>query len=837
MVLYMRLYRIVSAALFAVLMLGTAIAAGPGGTIRGKVTYTDGSPVVGATLVYRHSSDPQKSRQETQTNDKGEYEFANAATGVSAGPDDPFASGGSVRVASAPKVATHVLPPAAELELQPGQTAQRDFSLRGNITIAGQVIDTRTGKPLAGAQLTAALQSPVTCDDQGRFSFESPAGSEINLYVGATSSRSTIIDRDRTGSGLGFKTLSPTVDVKDLVIKVRTVPARTLRGVVVDSAGVPVANAMVGAEMQYERTSADGKFEIAVAANRPTYVSASEGSRSAVVKVSDEEEIRLPLRDPVTRTCLVLCPDGSPASDLSFSYMPEESEAFVFGGYGSAKTDSRGECTLAELTPGVAYTAIWSGDNESNRDYDSGQARFVCKADDEGPIRFTAVRYVNALLGRVVDEAGKPVAGASVAPTGTKLMRPIGKTDMETAEDGTFEISMLGGGTIDLVIRASGYRPAFYQAKTDDVDFAAVMRKPEASFLRQVALVDELGAPVPGASVFVRVERDKARQISAGPDGMVALPEMDERTMAAILCVAPGFSPQATARRGNVAGTQHVTMEKLQGEYALRVEAEDGTLLEGATVRIRDLMGPVGGGSRASSGNLAWADDVTPLLTARTGADGIATFAQVGRNDVAEVEVTAPDGTVTIDNPQNMLHALPTVRCGRPASLIGRLIAPADAPAPKGLSVSLRGPSLEVAKADPGGNFEFPKLKPGEYILEVTGGSSKLPYGLPDGVEVELESGEAETLDVPLKKMLVIGGTVEGAAEDVAGASVSVQRGDFYRYISPTEGKWEVLVPGAGTYRLSYSTPTDSSRAGQVTIGESENKIDIVIKVKPAGGR
>src|SRR5262245_52479013 len=63
----------------------------------------------------------------------------------------------------------------------------------------------------------------------------------------------------------------------------------------------------------------------------------------------------------------------------------------------------------------------------------------------------------SALVGRITDEAGLPVAGVQVAVSGARLLTTAITT--ETTSSGEFRVDGLPPGPYALVVRAAGFQP------------------------------------------------------------------------------------------------------------------------------------------------------------------------------------------------------------------------------------------------------------------------------------------------------------------------------------------------------------------------------------------
>lgn len=130
----------------------------------------------------------------------------------------------------------------------------------------------------------------------------------------------------------------------------------------------------------------------------------------------------------------------------------------------------------------------------------------------------TLARRGVTLTGRVLDEAGTPLAGARIVHAPFSL-EAIG---VETSVEGWFAIPGLEPGSFDFTVTASGFAPRYQEVILGEDAPPEEIRLEPGSTLR-LRVVDEAGAPVPGATVGLEqwgVRRHKLKWVEeTGAEG------------------------------------------------------------------------------------------------------------------------------------------------------------------------------------------------------------------------------------------------------------------------------------------------------------------------------
>ena len=206
-----------------------------------------------------------------------------------------------------------------------------------------------------------------------------------------------------------------------LVFQVKLVPIKSLSGQVVDESGKGVAHATVWFHTEVPSAKADetGAFELkAVYAEKDfdLFAESPDGSLAGLANFkADAETAKIALSATRTYEGEVTNTDGLPANNLKFYMDLKLNDDNIYRVRREPTTDEEGKFTVKNLCPKALYYAWWSSDNEDNRDYDYGNADIdLAKLGPDEPIRFEAKQYLNTLMGKVVDDQGRPVVKAAI---------------------------------------------------------------------------------------------------------------------------------------------------------------------------------------------------------------------------------------------------------------------------------------------------------------------------------------------------------------------------------------------------------------------------------------
>jgi protocatechuate 3,4-dioxygenase beta subunit len=389
------------------------------------------------------------------------------------------------------------------------------------VALEGRVTDADR-RPIAGATITwhAASRNPVlralgdsgraavTSGDDGRFRVgDLLPGKPINVEVEA-----------KGFAGEQVPGVEPPGD-EPLVVVLE--PAAQLAGRVVDETGAPIENARVLARGSTGRsafggfgsagTGEDGSFtledlepgKITLMVQASGY-QALERDLGEVAAGEERRDLRLQLARGATLTGRVLGTDGLPLSDALVSIQESRSGVLRFSTR-SAPTDADGHFTLEGLPPGPAsFSADHADHVRSVRDLDVRPG--------ENRLDFRLERGLS-VAGRVVDENGSPVLGASVRVGSGMRFTFGGRDGAMSDEDGRFELSGVEPGTHSVSASKEGWATAVEER------------------VEVVAPVDGLlltltrGARIVGNVLGVDFADLQTTAVTAGPTSRPALPE------------------------------------------------------------------------------------------------------------------------------------------------------------------------------------------------------------------------------------------------------------------------------------------------------------------------
>ena len=398
--------------------------------LSGIVRAQSGEPVAGATVVLVREDG---SSTETRTDNQGRYRI-----------DFAGRLGQSIMHAE-----TAELISPYQMVRNPDQSI--DFTLGPPAGLTGVVEDQLTGKPVGGCAVT--LKPPFGCgfartttsDDAGRFSlvhvppgeYEAGAASDTH-YEPPT--RGAFLERPE------FPLTAGQSSFRQITIR----PMTTIVGRVLRHDGQPAAGALAGMQAfwdmdskhQYQRAQADaeGRFLIRTGRLNETLMVVSECGGFAQFKLTgaiegetlDLGDVRLSGTIHIRGT--VRDPDGKPVTGVSVSCVAGP------GGSGEAVTDADGRFDLGRLALGADQADSLPVRILAPRRQPAGAIILVPSEGTPPPKPEPDIRYFHhqelkleatpgkefdldvilvpaeplAFSGRIVDSAGKPVAGARV---------------------------------------------------------------------------------------------------------------------------------------------------------------------------------------------------------------------------------------------------------------------------------------------------------------------------------------------------------------------------------------------------------------------------------------
>ncbi len=829
-------------------------------SISGRVTYEDGSAASGAAVLLSYSGPGLYYDDFAIADAQGRYEFlavgasefrCSAAVSSDVQPGVPASATlkprdlrpGSTLLGASVGLAT----------MNPGEKTTKDLVLAHACTVAGQVIDVTTGQPVPNFRLSGYVQVEgqryldsieMTTDEQGRFKTQVAPGATFFMQWDRQQDQ-CLIDQQwfRSGNYQPLSNQRITGDRTDLALKVKLRPVQSLSGRVTDEQGQGIKDVAIYflPETSAPRTDASGAFTLKLAPKDADFdlcaVSADRKRAGVAHLKAGAADAVIRLQPTRSYEGQVLTSDGMPAGSLSFYLDP------VIGGERNyqlqqrAKADADGKFKLDSLIPGMTYRAAWSSDNESNRDYDYGEATIDLAALKEGePIRFEAKQYLNALMGGVVNEKDEPIAGATIDPGQSDLLPQDarnGRSRIVADKAGQFTISRLAAGQLTLRISATGYKSGTFKTPTDSVDFKAVLKPTGTATRLQITVVDQSDKPMPNAPITLwQLKRDRGSkplasttslQTDATGKAALDLPAGEEqgRVMRMILCDLPGHDLALHRAIPNEDTDARLVMRPSGSHWRGVVVSEEGKPIADAKIRVVGIRL-----DSSDAGYLGFPDeleDLLPQFLYRSDNDGRFEISRFGR-EAMNLSITSAGKAaenVYLDarrQPASAEERTITLVAG--GTVTGRIVfdpPPAD-PSASADAVHLYfqsdgGPGGGSARVGPDWTFSS-NLKAGSYraVVYISPDNKSLrKYICPAPPKLEAATGKrieitiSMLIGLPLRGKLVTSGSTEGAM-----VTVSAQDDRLTQATAMVEkdGSWELYLPREGEYQIRYYLPS-----------------------------
>lgn len=385
------------------------------GSLKGRLVDKSGKPVKGVVLQLTASDWQVNSYKSLTTDGQGCY----AAK-------DIYPTTYSINIGQKAGLTAKAL---SDVVVKVGETAKvEDMVAVPGAFVSGQVVDIVTGKPIAGGEIR--VLGPMTggsnaqlfydVDKQGRFKFRSYPGKVNVLYT----AREGLYRFDYPSKEMDV----PQAGVSGVVLKAR--PADIAAGRVVDENGKPVSGAKLNVDGEYGTqitTDAAGCFTAMVAPQRnpgrreneaPKVVLEvidTEGRQGAYVRMGREELLKsknltITLRPARQLTLTVKDPQGKPLSGADAQMTVSFSETVQFND--AITTDENGQ---------AVFDVYENGEYRPNAKLDGyyyvtrmQAAPLVGSSEWTDKAEITMQPATRVQKGKVVDEAGKPAAGATV---------------------------------------------------------------------------------------------------------------------------------------------------------------------------------------------------------------------------------------------------------------------------------------------------------------------------------------------------------------------------------------------------------------------------------------
>ncbi len=432
----------------------------PAASISGHVAFADGRPVTGANLMLRPSSLGQSQRLTTTS-------LPIAADGSF---DHAELEPGEYKLFGSLGAATGELGPFV---LAPGETrSDLDFMLAPSLSVSGS-IQTADGRPIAIATVTAQQ------DANGVASASVSVASDADGHFALTGlfAHTTTLTVEHPQFVNQVQPLGQLIANRTLTVQLAS--ALTVSGSVRSAAGDLVAGAQIWANLLGSAsggglgpsvTSEAGKFELKLpsdtAEGTPLRVRAKHErlgvgvvelanlKSSADVVLSAGRFVEGMVRDeqdtPVSYAKVLCHREGRDAMGSEAFAVADASGAFRVGPVAPGTVVLRVQGPAAVPPPRSNPEAF--GPQRTELPADRDLQNVVLRAPSRGA----------RLEGRVVDERGQPVDGATVlaAPEQFGLANPGDGSPAMTSIEGTFVIERLASGPHRVFVEAAGYAQA-----------------------------------------------------------------------------------------------------------------------------------------------------------------------------------------------------------------------------------------------------------------------------------------------------------------------------------------------------------------------------------------
>ncbi|HEX7185369.1 MAG TPA: carboxypeptidase-like regulatory domain-containing protein [Thermoanaerobaculia bacterium] len=693
--------------------------------------------------------------------------------------------------------------------------------LAPGVALEGFVVDA-AGKPVEGAEIRltdAGDPFPIRRRSGGDDEPAGLSGVDGSFRIEDLSAGSPVdVSASRTGYAPGE---AQGIQVPaDPPIRLVLQAVGTISGRVVDPNGKPIADAFVhvgfgpragrGMTMlsggpQADRSDAEGNFRITDVIPGPVELSAQapgwqRGTVAGLELRGGEEKsgIEIVLAPGAILKGRVLSPSGRPLPGAQVQTIFEDLAA----GTAMKNTDDEGRYELDTLAPGNRTLEA------SHPDYGMAR-RQVELRPGENSLDFT-LEGGNEVTGRVVDDAGRPVAGAQV----TMIAHGVFQRFQDTSEaDGSFRFAAVADGAYEAFASKEGFAPperAQVTVAGSSVGGIELRLSQGGAIVGRIAGLE--------ASELLRVQvsaRGSGRGLGTvgriEPDGSYRIDHLREGEWR-VQAELPGTSlyAEGVAR-----------LEPGASETRLDLEMQRGLELSG---RVRRNGAPVAGEFLFLDGS--------QRKTGQTDSDGRFRFQGLaagsyrlrvgGRSDGPEHEEAVDlqaDREITIDlSTAELSGRVVDAADGSPLANANVQLLPADSGSAKGEArTDSRG--IFVLRGVAEGSWRLRALAdgyaPGEVDIRVDRSSPA------DGVELSLRATEGVTLQVttttgaPPRSLFYV--AMDGAGRKVADGTAAVADDGRARLSRVPPGGWQVLLltTATGAIEIAVTAPGD---AGRITL-------------------
>lgn len=721
----------------------------PAVVLTGSVVDLEGRPVAGAEVMALNDPllDPFAFRDPTVDRTRRDGTFRLRGVPVQS----------SVRVLAR---AEGYAPGATRTRIEPGQAPPTLRLVLGpGAVVTGRLV-TPEGGPAAGvgvvleapelsenAELDSApVEGRATSDAEGRFQI-------THIGTGTFILRAADPGFSRAGKIFGVAEKATMVDLGEI----RLEPGAALEGEVLDEQGAPVQGARVMLQPPRPYSREDLRILASMLDRRAPILTGAEGSFRFPrlpagsrfdlivfhrdhpltyvpgVEIPRQEPLRITLQPGRILSGRVVDDRGRPVPDISLSWdLGEIAFAQAPMSRLHARTDAEGGFELRMLKPGpLALTVNATG-------FLPKEVRLRIPEEGEHPAVEIALDRGAAVAGRVLDEQGVPVAGATVRILAGPFESRFRSFESVTDREGRYRIEALTKGRHRITARAADGQTAERGIEIGDGDIPAFDLTLTSGFEVSGRITDVQGAPVAGAQVSLHSsDLGMILGLQTGDDGSFRRSDVPEGRYH-LTCRAEGFADTALPQDVEVVGGP-VTGLELQMEAGGAISGRILGLEEHELPRIEVTAF---GGDRPAR---------LPLQS-RGAPEGLYRITGVPLGAWRVIARLTPDrlaeGTVRVSAPGE--EAVLDLRFGEGVAVSGRVRLDGEplsgARVALGVTDDERQGRQTLTRHD--GSFTVPATPPGRYRLLVLAGEARhvqeVKVPLERALVIDLESGPAE---------------------------------------------------------------------------------------------
>jgi protocatechuate 3,4-dioxygenase beta subunit len=728
--------------------------------------------------------------------------------------------------------------PDLRIVLHPGRTA------------FGTVID-GDRRPVAGAQVALTPTPPAdmmarmrrmidpprlpdaATDREGRFKLKSLPAGTFDLTVRARGFAPLTVPALAIPAGKGTTDLGT----------VQLAPGASLRGLVADAQGEPLADVEVraqgGGRDELSRllsdegprafTTADGSFTLEdlapgvpldLVATHPGY---APGAAPGVA-VPSAAPVRIVLQQSSRVSGRVTGPDGKPVVGASIAL--DESTRGLAGAFRhlaahrsshQGLTDDTGSFSFADVAPGPIGLAAEAPRHQRQE----LRGLEVKPGQDLSGVELVLPTAV-AVEGRVLRPDGRPAEGAEVTVAEPARNGAYVPSLRAGADDtGHYRIEGIAPGPHTLEADAEGYRRAVrdveLKEETRGVDFQLEPVRGEVSG----RVIDDAGNPVPGASVALYGPQEGSHFGESAADGSFRIAGVDDGAYR-IRAGKPGYAPYRSESEVTVAGGPVTGIE-------VRLSAGEGTIVGRLTGLEFSQLARV----------RVWADSA--LNAGQVDAEGNYRILHLPPA-TWKVSATVPDtalhaeGRVTLE--PGASEARLDLQFGGGHELSGVVLRNGEPLAAAGVVLTrANGAAPQQASTDHQGGFRFGGLEDGSYQLRV-----RTPNGAWHQEAVEMAGDQ--TIQVELHTASLSGRVLDATdSSPVPGATIVLKNpegGRFGAYLgdatTDARGVFHIPEVGEGSWTLQATREGYATAERALQVEGDSPPGDVEIRLDPTEG-